>query len=372
MVKVTDISSTTHTFADQLKNPPKHLVEATKQCIELVPDILDYLPKEPEYTVRFTLSDANSQLANAIRRCLVDEIPTYALTFDLLVDQYGEYLDSITKLDTNDKYIFGQCENLLKKIEAIPMRQDISDPDKWLVSLDVANTTNELIDIHSSDFLVKRNGKIVPVDNLMFSHYVLTRLRPHSYLKIKDIKIVRGISMDNPNKFKYLSEVYYKIDAEPMHKVDKQFVGVSSMNSDYSKFIMGYTTYRNCVPKFDPIKRACVVLVERLVAIQNEWEKIKPDQETPDELKSSDKINKYKVGQIHVIEITGENYTLANALYYYVYKEVPDIDFATGGVKHIEKRIAVIKIKHNNYYKIFTNAIRKLIADIETINSAFT
>jgi len=360
MVKVINISIQEHTFISQFKKPDA----ATKQCLKLLSEkqLLQTLPNKSKYIVRFTLDQTNSSLAGALRRVLVDEIPTYAMGFNLMINEKGDRADFISDLRTDDKYIFGKCDSLLKRIEAIRIQQNI-DPNEWQISLNVINNTTELMDIYSSHFNVLHKGKAVDVSKLMFPNYILTRLRPQKHLTITNIRIDRGLSSINSNKFKYLANTYYEIDTTPLSKINGKFTGRSCMESDYTKFFMGYATYRN-ISAYEPIKRACEVLTVRLMNIHTEWNKIKKNE-------PSDKINKYQIGEIHVIEISDESYTMANLLFYYIYKEMPSIEFATGGIKHIEKNIAVIKIKHNNYWDLFNNAVNRIIDDLKIIANSF-
>lgn len=362
MVKVLDISTKEHLFITQFKNPDAD----TKKCLELLSakELLSVLPANPEYTIRFTLDDANSQIANALRRVLVDEIPTYAMTFNLMLNENNKPADFINCLRTDDKFIFGKCDNLLKRIEAIRIKQNIN-PTDWKISLEIKNDTTELIDIYSSHFKIIYKGKQVNVEQLMHPTYILMRLRPHKFLKINNIRIVQGLSMDDANKFKYLANVHYDIFEKPFEKINGKFVGRSCMESDYKKFFIGYTTYRNIIRPYEPIKNACQILIDRINVILVEWNKIKKNE-------PSDRISKYQIGEIHVISINGESYTMANLLYYYIYMELPSIDFATGGIKHIEKNISIIKIKHKNYWDILSNASKKIIKDLEIIDKSFS
>lgn len=362
MVKVSKITVTEHSFDNQLKKPDA----AMKQCLELIPakELAALFPKKVRYQLRFRLEDANSQLANAIRRCLVDELPTYSLTFNLMHDATGKPADFITDLRTNDKHIFGKCDYLKKRIEGIPIRQNIN-PDEWKISMEVQNNTGDLIDITAADFKLTHKGKVVPVDDLMYSRYILMRIYPKCYLRISNIRIEQGLGMVNGNSFKKVTDVYYEIEDAPMQKnASGGYSGKSSMDSNYKNFTMGYSTYRNDVKVYDPIKMTCELLVQRLDTIGDEWKKIKDGE-------LSDKIQVTKEGTVNIIHLEGETYTLANLLYYYVYLEMPSIEFASGGIKHLDKIGGMVQIKHANYIEIFANAIKAAIKDLKAVGAAF-
>lgn len=370
-IKVSKITVSEHTFEQQFKKPD----DDAKKCMDLMPakELLALLPKTKKTTLRFYMDGANSQLTNAIRRCLEDELPVKSLTFNLMHDSDGKQSDFITDLRTNDKNIFGKCDELKKRIEAIPIRQNIV-PSEWKITLDVHNKTQDLINITASNFKILHKGKSVPVESLMFPDYILTRLYPNRYLQLTNIYINVGISMDNANSFKLLSNIYYSIDEPPMTKVGEKYIGKSSMESDYTKFEMGYTTYRNDVQIYDPIKSACANLIERLQVIDTEWKKIDAaSNEKKSDVSSavSDKIQVKVVAGAHVITIEGEYYTIANLLHYYVFKELPTIEFGSGGIRHLDKMGAIITIKNKNYLTLFSNAIQAAINDLHAIQMAF-
>jgi DNA-directed RNA polymerase subunit L len=359
-IKVSKITVSEHSFEEQFKNPDS----TTKQCLELMSskELLSLLPKKTKKTIRFHLENANSQLTNAIRRCLEDEMPTLSLTFNLMHDKDGNPADSIVDLRTNDKNIFGKCDELKKRIEAIPIRQNIN-PEEWKLSLDIHNKTTDLLNITSSDFKILHKGKNVSVDTLMYPNYILTRLYPNCYFQLSNIYIKKGIGMMNANSFKLLSNIYYEIEDIPLNKVGNNIIGKSSLESDYSKFTLGYSTYRNDLDIYEPIKSACNILIERLNIILEEWEKVKNN--------SSDTIQIKIVSGAYVITIENEYYTIANVLHYYIYKELPSIEFVSGGIKHLDKMGAVIIIKNKNYQSLFENATKKIIKDLQDILNAF-
>jgi DNA-directed RNA polymerase subunit L len=175
---------------------------------------------------------------------------------------------------------------------------------------------------------------------------------------------VEGLGLNNANSFKYITNVYYEIEDKPMERVDGKYVGKSSLVSDYKNFTIGYSTYRNHVGAIDAIKKACSILSERLSGILAEWEKIKSGD-------PSDKIQVNKVAESYIITIEDETYTLANLIYYYVFQEMPSIEFASGGIRHMDKTGAVVIIKNGEYMKLFSNGVSAAIKDLQKVHSAF-
>lgn len=106
------------------------------------PDSL--LPSAPYHVVSFNLLDTNIGFANDIRRTLVEGIDVVAADLD----------DS--KIKTDDEFIFGTSDVLIKNINLLPVNQDLDfdEMKKYTVYLLVANKTAEIIDVNASDFIV--------------------------------------------------------------------------------------------------------------------------------------------------------------------------------------------------------------------------
>jgi DNA-directed RNA polymerase subunit L len=147
---------------------------------------------------------------------------------------------------------------------------------------------------------------------------------------------------------------------EPLLEIEDGFKGISSLESECKKFTIGYTTFRNTEDPYTPIFRCCDELKQRLNNILHDWEN-----------DINDRIHTRQEENIYIIEIEGEKWTIANLISYYIYSEMPSIEFVTSSVVHIEKNIGVIKIGNKNYKKLFTNAIKRVLIDIEIIRKAF-
>lgn len=343
MVKVLNIKISSHEWSKSLKSKDKNL----KECLNIVSEskLLSVLPKGESHTVRFTLDNANSQLANAIRRVLMDEIPTYCLSFN-------EYTD----IKTDDYYIHGQCDQLCVQINALRIDQDINEDEfsKWKIYLKKHNNTDDLMDITSGDIQIMAGNK--QITDLFYPGYILSRLRNKCSLKIENIKIEKGLGLTNSNKFKYLANVYYEIMEEPLLETKDGFEGKSSLESDCKKFTIGYTTFKNIKDPCTPMFKCCDELKHRLDSILYDWEN-----------DINDKIHIRQEDSIYLIEIEGEKLTIGNLIGYYIYLEMPSIEYITSGIVHIEKNIAIIKIGNKNYKKLFSNAIKQALTDISII-----
>jgi hypothetical protein len=104
----------------------------------------ELLPKKPGYDVDFELHNTYSGFANAIRRVIIEEIPVFCLNTDE------------SKLRTDDEFISGTSDVLLKNINLTPIMQnvDIDDYQSKCIYLLKTNRTTEIIDIMAKDLII--------------------------------------------------------------------------------------------------------------------------------------------------------------------------------------------------------------------------
>lgn len=308
----------------------------------LVPDLDDILPKGEKCKVYFTLSDTNSNFANAIRRAILNEIPVKSLDYD-------EYSD--TKI--SDPFIFPDF--LKKQIQLIPIKQSI-DYDDIQFSLHVENNTDEIIEVKTSDFTIVGKKNKVKVSDIMSPLIPICYLRPMEYLHITNIRIVIKTGREFAT-FCYIGNIYYQL---PETKE-------SSLNSNPTEITIGYSTYRNIDNQYAPAILACEVLIERLEIIRNEMKKV----ENKDDFFHSDKIQVETKGAIKEVQIRGEHITLPSLIAKYIYNLTEtNIKFVTHSIIHFEKEIGVIKITHKEFSTLIQDAAENIIKDLEIVKSA--
>ena len=140
---------------------------------------------EDHDTLSFTLSGINVSLANAIRRTILNDIPTVVLGTEI-------YQDSKCKIQTNT----GRLHNELVKqrLSCIPVhiREDKeieSFPTEYIMTLDVKNYTDSVKIVTSEDFKIKQKTgdkylstdevqSIFPPDPFTRDYIDFVRLRP--------------------------------------------------------------------------------------------------------------------------------------------------------------------------------------------------
>ena len=340
---------------------PKKYADKTnrnfQKCVEYVRsaggDPLKLLPKKSKYQVSFTLDETTIELANTIRKCIIDEIPIKSMTFNE------------TTLITNDRFILS--DYFKKNLETVPINQEISTED-IKISLDVANTDPyKIINIYSHNLQFKSKNNILDTHEWVMPNIILIKLRPNKFIKIDDIQVIEGLGYEDAAKFASVSNTKYEIlNTEPSLEIKFQTTGKKSIMTSPSKIRIGYTTYGNITPVLIMIK-CCDILTARLHNIKEEMGKIN----ISDQSYFSDKLKIEMKNNIVYFQIYNEFWSLSSLLAKYCYIEDPNIPFVTPSISHPSKNMCYIKIKHTEYLKIIASAIDHVMDDIEKIKDAF-
>lgn len=350
MVKVQKIIVEEFNFHKELKNQKN---KDFQKCLELVPDLKNYLTDKSKLTVSFELIQTNTDLANAIRRCLISEIEVLSFDFD-------EYKD----LDVTDMFILSDF--IKKQMDLLPINQEIELLD-YSISLFKENKTDGIIDVLSDNITVLYKNK--KVTDLVSKNIILARLRPGKYIKINNIKIVKGIAKNHSAKFNSISNIRYKIlDVDPIVETREGTSGVSSMISNPTHFSISYSTHRNISKPLKLVVECCDTLEKRLKNIQEEMKNISNKAEyyySPlIELESS--------GSLKKIQIKGEYWTIVNLICRFCFILTQEnIKFISPALIHPEKEIGVINISHPEFSTLIQDAIKKIILELLIIKESF-
>jgi DNA-directed RNA polymerase subunit L len=329
---------------------------------------LDYIKmegKDPKslfppikHKISFELHDANTELANSIRKCILDELTIKSMTFN----------DNDWASD--DKYILSDF--LKTNLEHIPINQD-QNYDSIVIYLYKINTTDDTINIYSHDLVMEKhdkNGKIVvlPTSDYLAPNIAIIKLQSGKYIKISNIKIITGLTYENAGKFAAVSATEYEIlDVIPLYQSKAEFSGNSSLVSNPSKFKIGYTTYGNISNPKSILMHCCDTLIERIQLIKNELELVNTK-----ELDIAYFSNKMKIEQdkgILLIYIENESWSVGRLISKYCYLEDSNIPFVTAGIIHPSVNKCCIKIKHLQPIIILKKAIEKIIIDLTIIQN---
>ena len=356
MVLVKKINVEEFNLINEMKN--KKNIDMQK-CLELlsdIKDITDLLPKKSKMTVSFELLQTNADIANGIRRCLVDELEIKSFDFD-------EYND----IDTSDRYIL--CDFIKKQIDLLPINQEY-DYTGVNIMLMKENNTDEIIDVTSDDFIISGEAKQKDLEKIVSGNIVICKLRPGEYIKINNIKICSGINRDNGAKFNSVSNITYKIlDADPIVETRIGKTGVSSMLSNPKHFFISYSTHRNIENPLKFMVLCCVTLITRLENILKDMKNItNSDTEYFSKLLTLE-----TTGDLKKVHIKGEYWTIINMICRYCYILTDsNIKFVSASHIHPEKEVGVVNIRHPEFSTLIQNSIKKIISELIIIKAAFS
>lgn len=351
MVKVTKVKYTEIPFESNDKNFQK--------CIDYIktidPDYKKYLPKNSKHHLSFEIEDATSDLANCIRRYLIDEMPVYSMNVDE------------DDIKSDDRFIL--TDFLKKNIELIPFTQYLTDAESknLTMHLHVENKTDDVISVHSSDIEVMDKNKKLNNEKYFTTTIPIIKLRPGTMIDIKNINVVSGIGKVDSGKFILLSNISYEIlDVVPLEENKFSRTGHSSLVSNPTHFKFGLTTHRHSdIKKIMPL--CCDSILNTMELIKTELSKIKESDKTY----FSDTIELETKGDVKLYYLKGEYWTIANIISKYCYIAFKDIQFVCAAIIHPSTETSIVKIRHTESIKILLEAIKLIIADINTINKAF-
>lgn len=353
MVKVTNISVSEFNLISEITN--KKNIQLQK-CLQLISqtEARDLLPKKSKITVKFELSETNSDIANGIRRCLVDEIVVKSFDFN-------EYIDFVC----DDPYIL--CDFIKKQICLLPINQEFNYND-ITISLKKINNTTEIIDVSSDDFILSGTAQ-KNLEEIIGKNIILIRLRPGKTITINNINICSGVAYTDAGKFSLCSNVTYEIlNVNPVVETRLGQTGTSSLLTNPTHFCIQYTTHRNIQNPLYLMVVCCETLITRLNAIYTDMCNIKNSDITY----FSHLLTLETTGNLHKIQIRNEYWTIINLIcrYCYILTET-NIKFISPSLIHPEKHIGVISITHPEFSTLIQESIKKIVSELQIVKLAF-
>jgi DNA-directed RNA polymerase subunit L len=293
--------------------------------------------------LKFTLQNINVSLANAIRRIIISEIPTY-------VFRTSPYAENKCTIDINTTRL--NNELLKQRLSCIPIHIKENDfPYKdYVVEADVQNNTDTIIYVTTKDFRIKNTKtdtylsdtdvrKIFPPDDLTGDFIDFARLRPKLSDKIGGEQLKFSCKLDigtskQDSMFNIVSTCAYantpddKKIALRWNKIEKDMRKQKHSKEDieyHKKDWMILESQRIYTPNsFDfviesigiydnlsIVKMACKKMVEKLETfrniLQSEGDVISQSEDTMD--------------HSYDIMLNNEDYTLGKVIEYFLYSE---------------------------------------------------
>jgi DNA-directed RNA polymerase subunit L len=320
----------------------------------MVPDYKKFLPSNPKHRIQFEITNTVSDFANCIRRFLLDEILVYSM--DVKEED----------IKTDDKFILN--DHFKKILELIPFQQNIKDIKNFKISIDVKNTSDDIMTIYTRDIkITDSKNNVLDSDKYFSCNIPMIQLRSDKSLLVNNISIVQGCGKDDSGKFNLLSNISYEIlDVVPYEESKFENTGQSSLNSTPRQFKIGFTTYGNIEPK-KVINLCCDCITNRLQNIQKELQKIKNETN----IYFSESLELEIRNNVKIYHFKGEFWTISNIIARYCYIEFPEINFVCSNIIHPSKEESIVKIIHDNSINIINSAIVRILNDVSILKNKF-
>lgn len=284
------------------------------------------------YKLEFDVVNGSAPLANALRRCAMNEIPIKVATCH--IDNYS----------TNDEFLIR--ENIIKRLNNICLNQDIVT-EKTQLKLNIKNTGTDLIDIHTWDFTATDGNKNINIKNIC-NDVVLCTLNASRYLNMY-CDVIEGVG--EMGKDSGIFQLCYtgislSQDIQPIDASNNQNMNNSSLNTDphHHKIILECNGEIKSDNLLDVIIQCLIGRFEYLMKKDN-----------PDTIETiSDDVLE--------LLILNESHTVGNLVKYYMLRDF-DLPFVSYEVKanYLECKIIIrnesIEESKKMYYKTLQNII---------------
>jgi len=309
----------------------------------LLEDNKHLFPVNNHKTISFELLNSNTELANAIRRVITNELEVKLLQVN------------INDIKTDDKYILSDI--IKDRIESIPINQNI--PDDYIFKLSITNNTLDIHDVNSSDLLLMNYKK--NTNELFNQNMKICYLNSNKYITINDIHVNKNTGFYN-GKYS-LCTVNYEI-------INTDFK-IASLNNDNTDFKMSIKTNGNIEP-IEIIKSVVLNLEKRLKIIESyiiEYNKIYNSSDI--QLVDTNNVYIIKNYDLFSYYINNESHTIGNLLVKYIYNIDNNIELINYSIPHPSKHQVIINIKHTEHNSIILKSIKNIIKDLHVFQSYF-
>lgn len=281
------------------------------------------------------------ELANAIRTCIMNELPIQSL--------------AIVDLQTDDRFILSDC--ISRQLELIPIKQyNASKYPHDKIKLIKTNKTDHIIPIYSHDISSSDTSMWIP------PNIIITYLRPGNSLYIT-FQIDTNCARIQAGKYATISGIKYEVktnDNEKMINTHKNIWDIT----------IGYDTFPLCDKPISIFTNACIQLSNRVQRIKDELDR--KDSTSSDSgntlpLSGGNVLSINDISSIVEITIDNEYWPMARLIAKYCFLEDPSIPFITPAIIHSTINKCKIRLTHSEWRKLVTKALDKIIADLAVL-----
>jgi DNA-directed RNA polymerase subunit L len=313
--------------------------------------ILKKLTPRPTHSLTFDLINANTDLANAFRRTMLDSIVWPRLTC------------SMEDIKTDDPFVQRMTDYFQNRLWLVPTAYAVKSDTKWEFRIDTRNQTTEPVIVKSAEIQVVKAPPKFDWDRQID----LIELLPGRALKV-NITIEWGSNLSHASFSNFSGLQFWPLEYLKSENVIKDDLPRSTTvhPTDYR---LGFT---------------CENFVEPLKAARMGWESIRESLITADrnieDFESQKSVIPYlstglnvthTKGDVTRYEFFNETYTLGNLIYRYSYMVDPTVEYMFAGDDHPEDRSILVKIRHKEHSKLLRAGIAKALKDVEICVKAF-
>ena len=314
--------------------------------------IIKRLTPAPTRTLTFDLIGKNTDLANAFRRTMLDEIEWPRLTC------------TMDDVKSNDSFVQRMTDYVQNRLWLVPTSWVARTSGNWQFRLDVTNQTTAPIIVKSREITAVK----APPGFEWDGHIDLIELLPGRTVKIA-ISIEWGINLSHAS-FSNFSGLTYL----PLEYLDNK--------GDLEKDLPRSATVN---PKNYRLGFTCENFIDPSVAARLGWQTIHDHLTRADksiqEFEKQNSTIPYLSGMLNVTLVEGnvvryeffnETYTLGNLIYRYSYNEDPSIEYMLAGDDHPEDKSILIKIRHKEHSKLMRAGIAVALKDVAECIKSFS
>lgn len=299
-------------------------------------EIKDFLPTKSRQRVQFDIQHAYTEIANGLRRALIEEIPVSHL--------HVEEAD----IETNDEFIM--LHMLQRSVSMLVIEQGITINTGGL-KLAVKNDTAEIITILASSITGAANCVTHPQAPII-------NLRPGKFLRIGKFQVRQAHGYESMMTASFLTNVSYQIRGVDVYDAYEK-KGKRSVSYDPDTFAISYETCGNCEPLY-PLRLAIETLIAKFEKIAAILEGKDPEMQLS--ITHQDTYLTYAFTGFYLTESTW----IAKA----IYRLDPAITYVSGSVARFDSQVAIVKIASTQHATLMKQAVAQIIADLGVVRSS--